>query len=250
MPIIRILSWNILQGGGRRLDSIIKAVEKHHPDIFAIQEYRANSEDKANFTDRLHHIGLTSFFAPASSTTAINIPAIASRWPFEIEDIFPGKSSGLKPHCIRARFEKPDAPMNLTVTSLHLPNKAGQPQVFDYLCDQYERICWDPAILIGDFNCGIPFEDSETKSFDHTIKFQHLKRQGWIDAWRERNPDGREFTWISSKKQNGYRYDNALVNEELNGQIKTIAYDHSVREEKFSDHSAMYIDFKLPGEEE
>ena len=60
-------------------------------------------------------------------------------------------------------------------------------------------------LIIGDLNIGIPFEDSETKSFEYTQLFQQLLRDGWIDAWRSRNKDKREFTWISTKQKNGFR---------------------------------------------
>jgi len=100
----------------------------------------------------------------------------------------------------------------------------------------------DSSLIIGDINCGIPFEDSQTKSFYATHLFQEMLRKGWIDAWRSRNPDAREYTWISNGKKNGYRYDHALVSEPLNDRISSIAYDHDVREDGRSDHSLIVID--------
>ena len=81
-----------------------------------------------------------------------------------------------------------------------------------------------------------------TKTFYATHLFQQLLTDGWHDSWRHRNPDAREFTWISSRKSNGFRYDHALVSEALNKLVLDVKYDHVAREEKASDHSLMIVD--------
>ena len=95
---------------------------------------------------------------------------------------------------------------------------------------------------MGDFNCGIPLIDSETKTFYATHLFQQLLSVGWHDTWRERNPDAREFTWVSTRKSNGFRYDHALASSAVNELILDVRYDHAVRQEKVSDHSLLLID--------
>lgn len=87
-----------------------------------------------------------------------------------------------------------------------------------------------------------PFEDSETKSFYATHLFQQLLRDGWIDAWRSRNAKAREFTWISTKQQNGFRYDHALVSLGFDSKISYIEYQHDVRLSGTSDHSMLLIE--------
>src|SRR5689334_5945624 len=37
---MRILSWNIQHGGGKRAHKIIEAIEGHAPDVIALNEYR------------------------------------------------------------------------------------------------------------------------------------------------------------------------------------------------------------------
>ena len=101
------------------------------------------------------------------------------------------------------------------------------------------------SVIIGDLNCGIPFEDSETKSFEHTYLFQLLLKNGWIDAWRSRNKDKREYTWISTKQKNGFRYDHALLSQPLNEKLKAIEYNHEVRIKGLSDHSYLVLDIDL-----
>lgn len=226
------------------MESILEGIGQHRPDILAIQEYRDNSEEKHQIIDRLHHQGLTSFYTPPTESSSENKPAIAARWPFEVVEYFPNKPQERR-HCIRIEFAPPDAEISLNLINLHLPHKKEQVPIFDYLLELDRQLLDTPSLLIGDINCGIPFEDSQTKTFENNHKFRQLLDSGWIDAWRVRNPKAREFTWISSRKQNGYRYDNALVSPTLNETIKEIAYDHRLREIKASDHSAMYLDVRF-----
>jgi exodeoxyribonuclease-3 len=96
--------------------------------------------------------------------------------------------------------------------------------------------------LIGDFNCGIPFADSDTRTFACTHLFQALLQQGWVDAWRVRHGKAREFSWISARSGHGFRYDHALVSAPLNPQVKEVRYLHHLREEGLSDHSALVVE--------
>ena len=41
---LRILSWNIRQGGGRRLGQIVDAIARHEPDVVAINETHARTQ--------------------------------------------------------------------------------------------------------------------------------------------------------------------------------------------------------------
>ena len=66
---------------------------------------------------------------------------------------------------------------------------------------------------------------------------------GWVDAWRDRNPEGREFTWFSPRPdQNGFRLDHAFLSPTLASRLRDVRYDHSTRESHASDHSALVVD--------
>jgi exonuclease III len=66
--------------------------------------------------------------------------------------------------------------------------------------------------------------------------------QGWIDTWRSRNPEAREFTWFSRGYNNGFRLDHALASPSLNNKVKKVFYSHQEREEGVTDHSLMGVD--------
>lgn len=233
---MKILSWNILHGGGKRAPEIIKAIEAEQPDIVTLQEFRHGSSKEA-LLNGLTKAGLVEQYVPDTNSARENTLIIASKHAFQATN-FP-KSSGVPALAIQAYF--PDL-MGLNLIAVHLPHKKKQPPYFHALLDLDKRHLKENSLLIGDFNCGIPFEDSETKSFDHTFLFQQLLRDGWIDAWRSRNRNKREFSWISTKQQNGFRYDHALVSPDLNKLIKNIYYNHQLRIDKASDHSSLIIE--------
>ncbi len=59
--------------------------------------------------------------------------------------------------------------------------------------------------MIGDFNTGQHHLDEAGATFTSAQQFEELLAQGWVDAWRSRNTDAREFTWLSPGYQNGDR---------------------------------------------
>lgn len=233
---MKILSWNILHGGGKRAPDIIKVIEKEQPDIVTLQEFRHGSS-KNILLEGLANIGLDEQFVPNTNNARDNSLIIASKYNFQATT-FP-KDSNIPARAIRAFFPDLD---ELNLIAVHLPQKKKQPPYLYALLELDSFFLEENSVIMGDFNCGIPFEDSETKSFEHTALFQQLLKNGWIDVWRSRNKTKREFTWISSKQKNGFRYDNALVSDSLNALITTIKYNHNVRLNGISDHSLLMIE--------
>ena len=236
---MKILSWNILHGGGQRANDILDAIEKEQPDIVTLQEFRHGSS-KQVLLDGLKDMGLDEQYAPETHSARDNSVIIASQSHFQAQ-VFP-KNEPLPARAIRAFF--PDY-NELNLIAAHLPQKKKQPPFLHALIDLDKDFLKENSLIIGDLNTGIPFEDSETKSFEHTFLFQQLLRDGWVDAWRSRNPKKHEFTWISTKQKNGFRYDHALVSSSLNKQITTIEYNHKVRLNGVSDHSYLVVSLDL-----
>ena len=232
---MKILSWNILHGGGQRAPEILDAIEQEQADIVTLQEFRHGSS-KDLLLEGLAKMGLNEQFAPDTDSARDNTLIIASSYPFQAQT-FP-KGEPLPARAIRAFF--PDF-NELNLIAAHLPQKKKQPPYLHALIELDKDFLNEDSLIIGDLNTGIPFEDSETKSFEHSFLFQQLLRDGWIDAWRSRNKNKREFTWISTKHQNGFRYDHALASPGLNKRIKSVKYNHQVRLDRLSDHSILLV---------
>jgi exonuclease III len=236
---MKILSWNILHGGGKRANDILDVINKEQADIVTLQEFRHGSS-KEILLDGLSDMGLNEQYVPTTNSARDNSLIIASSYNFQAQ-IFP-KGGDIPARAIRAFF--PDL-AELNLIAAHLPQKKKQPPYLHALIDLDKSFLTENSLIIGDLNCGIPFEDSETKSFEHTFLFQQLMRDGWEDTWRSRNKTKREYTWISTKQKNGFRYDHALASAELNNKIKTVSYNHDVRLKGISDHSLITVDIDL-----
>jgi len=236
---MKILSWNILHGGGQRAHDILDAIEKEQADIVTLQEFRHGSS-KDILLEGLAKMGLDEQYVPETTSARDNSLIIASSYNFQAQ-IFP-KGEPIPARAVRAFF--PDL-NELNLVAVHLPQKKKQPPFLHALIDLDKDFLAENSLIIGDMNVGIPFEDSETKSFEHTFLFQQLLRDGWVDTWRSRNPKAKEYTWISTKQKNGFRYDHALASASLNIKTTDVKYNHDVRLSGVSDHSYMVIEFNL-----
>ena len=230
---MRIVSWNIQQGGGRRLDGICKALGGWSPDIVTLQEVRAKGVDR--LTHALKTAGLTHHFVAPTDTASQNTILIASREGIDAGPFLPDDDG--PPHILETETA------GLTVLPVHFPQKAAQVPLFEALLTDSESLLCLPALVIGDLNCGLPFEDSSEKTFVNAKYFQALKDAGWEDLYRAANGgDARDFTWISPRTGRGFRYDHALASPKIASRLVSCRYDHTVREAKLADHSALILD--------
>lgn len=239
---MRLLSWNILQGGGKRALDISDAIIAFKPDIAVLQEFR-NGSGAGAILDACHSLKLKHTHI-ANSEARKNTVMIASRYPMQTGSWEASLDADLAVEALIELDTLAGSIHQLRLLAGHLPQKKAQVPYLDAL---YQMDVDDDSntIIIGDLNVGIPFEDSDTKSFVNTHMFQSLLTKGWVDSWRSRNVDVKEFTWVSSARGNGYRYDHALCSKDLDECIENIYYQHDVRESKLSDHSALVVDFNF-----
>ena len=246
---MRILSWNILHGGGSRRQAIGEAITTLAPDVALLQEVRVwDGRGPDPLREGLADGGLEAQVA-SPVVGRENGLLIASRWPFQGTPL--AQVPGQPVHMLQAElpWPKSDAGIteeeegdNLRVVAVHFPQKEAQVPLFEALLALPEPWRRGPSLLMGDFNCGIPFADSDTRTFACTHLFQALLQQGWVDAWRARNGTAREFTWISPRTGHGFRYDHALLSAPLYSQVTEVLYLHHLREGGLSDHSGLLLE--------
>jgi exodeoxyribonuclease III len=235
---LKILSWNILQGGGSRISGIVAAIQQRRADIVTLQEFRPGSGGQT-IIDALKQMGLKFIHVPETAGPSENTILIASRFGFDAGDFMPEEIRPVP--MLEAAFNEEQLGFPLTLIAVHFPQKEPQVPLFRQLIGETTSLLSGDTLLIGDLNCGIPFADSMTKSFHATQHFQDLLAKGWIDCWRSRHPDATEYTWFSSARKHGFRYDHALASVGFDRRITSVCYDHGVREAGNSDHSAVVI---------
>ncbi len=227
--MIKILSWNIRQGGGSRILQITKALSKANAQIIVLSEYR-NNDSGIKLRTNLLRMGYR-FQAVSSADANINSVIIASTLPFDSE-LFIGHTTEYDHNLIKASFSA------FSVYGMYLPHKKKH-NLFEILI---QRATGDdqPMIFCGDFNTGINHIDQKGSSFWYEDEFKELTSLHCFDAFRAINGTVKEYSWYSHQG-NGYRYDHTIVHQDLKVITKDCQYMHKWREEGLSDHSPMML---------
>lgn len=260
---MRVLSWNILHGGGGRREAILAAIAAIDPDVVTLQEVR-RSEGRDPLLEGLADLGLGEQVLSPLGDARSNGVLIASRWPLAAEPLRPagpGADPAAPVYLMRARLSWPgratgSAPGEgdgggqdeeeggaelLNLVAVRFPQKQAQIAPFEALLALPPAWREELSLLIGDFNCGIPLLDSQTPTFPCTAWFQRLLAQGWVDAWRRRHRQERQYSWVSTRG-NGFRYDHALVSPGLDQRIRSVRYAQELRQSGLSDHAGLVVE--------
>lgn len=111
-----------------------------------------------------------------------------------------------------------------------------------------------PVIIVGDLNVAHTELDVDNIrkaqnfpgfAYEERMSFEILLKSGFIDAYRERHPEKREYSWWDPRfqaraKNDGWRLDYCVISEESIGRIK----DVSLRTDVFgSDHCPLEVRF-------
>jgi exodeoxyribonuclease-3 len=240
---MRIVSWNILAGGGRRVDRIAEWIASFRPSLVALCEFR-DTPPSRSLASQLSAIGLSHQRTTASSDDrARNALLVASRWPLR------RLATGRGP-CEPARWMgvRVAAPKPFLLGAMHVPNRdSGRKYVFhDAVVDVARSWRGRPAILVGDTNSGWPDLDEEVPCFGpkEAAFLEAMRDLGWADAYRHLHGDARSYTWYSPNGRNGFRLDQTFASPALAGRLRSASYSWAGGPaDRLSDHAAQIVDF-------
>ena len=226
---ISILSWNIRQGGGSRVDKILAALREDDSEILVLSEFRNNDHGlriRTNLLQRGYEWQVVS-----AARGATNSVLIASRFPCG-SALFASSDPNYADNIVRA-----DLPV-CRLYGVYMPHKKKH-RLFDFLLDD-ELDEETPSIIAGDFNSGFNGIDQTGNSFWYEDKLTALKERGYLDAFREIHGDVREYSWFS-QQGNGFRYDHIWLHPALRPILQDCHYIDQWRVDGLSDHAAMKI---------
>ena len=170
--MLKLLSWNIQQGGGSRTRGIIKFIAQQQPQIIVLSEFRNN--DSGTFL-RTKLLELKYQFQFVSlSTSDTNSVLIASQLPCHSR-LFIDTGINYAHDVIAVDFEA------FHLYGVYLPHKKKH-QLFDLLEKEIQQ--YSPTIIMGDFNTGKNFIDQKGDSFWYTAELTRLEKAGMQDAFR------------------------------------------------------------------
>ena len=249
---MRIVSWNIRAGGGKRVDAIAAQLERWAPDIVTLCEFRA-TPPSLRLAQLLAEQGyvhqLTTAHASAPGRNAL---LVASRYPLRRLLL---RQYPIEP--ARWLSVRVDAEVPFVLAAMHIPNfVTGRKFVYlDAITALGTRWRHGPAIFLGDTNCGWPVLDEERPVFNAQtgLWLDTLASLGWRDAYRLQDPEGRFYTWYSPNGGNGFRLDQAFLNRRLQPRLQRCWYEWGAlpdedvvhRRDALSDHAALLLDLSL-----
>lgn len=247
---MRIVSWNIRAGGGRRVVEIAEQIERWQPDVVALQEFRATPPScwlAETLAERhLRHQRSTADLASPPANRLL----VASRWPLRRLANRGGPTEPGRWLLVSVAATQP-----FVLGAMHAPNFVSGPKYpfLDAALMVARRWRGGPALLIGDTNSGRIGLDEEVPCFSDREDgwMQALERAGWLDAFRLLHGDARAYTWYSPNAGNGFRLDQAFVNRRLTPRLAATRYEWgwanegNPRRDVLSDHAALIIDLDL-----
>jgi exonuclease III len=246
---MKLLCWNIRQGGGTRIARIVEELAAHDADLIALTEYRTapGKELRAKLRERgWPHVETTE------STGNENGIAVFSRTL--LHRMLP--SPAAPDH--QARWLDVDLPQHgFGLAVLHIPAAGSgkshplnisKVRYWETVLQVAESRLHQHFLLIGDWNTGAHRADEKGKTFVCAEHFLKLSTLGWTDMWRHHNPGTTEWTWYSTLKGgargNGFRLDHCFASPGLRPRLTSCRYSHAERDAGISDHSIVIMELE------
>jgi exodeoxyribonuclease III len=231
---MRLLAWNIRQGGGARLARIANALVYHDADILVLSEYRGG-EAAVRLRAALETLGYrhATALAPPPGRSGV---LIAARSAFRDH----GEADGGLPEPYRMVGVEFPA---FRLLGIYMPNLLAKVPYWETLI-AILRETGGHALAVGDFNTRRPYLD-EAGAIDRTAHYMDKMAEiGFCDLWRRRNPELREYSWFSTRG-NGFRIDHAFLSDALAAHTGPIRYSHDERLAGLSDHSPLILELRI-----
>jgi len=227
--MLKVLSWNIRQGGGTRVLKITRKIAEFAAEVVVLSEFR-NNDSGAKIRSQLLSSGYR-FQQVTNAKSSVNSVALFSKLPCNTV-LYPHSDPEYGHNILSAEYEA------FTVYGMYLPHKKRH-VLFDLLIAEAKKP--QPGIMVGDFNSGKNYVDQKGNSFWYEEKLLELEKLNYTDAFRLINGQVKEYSWFSHQG-NGYRYDHSYIDDSLSPITKNCFYLHNWREEGLSDHSPMVLE--------
>jgi exonuclease III len=231
---MRLLAWNIRQGGGSRLPRIAAALERHEANVLVLSEYRGGPSAVRLLAalDALGYRYATALAPPPGRCGVL----IAARHSF-CEHVALDLNLPEPYRIVSVGFA------SFRLLGVYMPNLLAKIPYWEALITLCSD-CTGPTLAIGDFNTCRPYLD-EAGAIDRCAHFMdRIAEIGFCDLWRRRNPELREFSWFSTRG-NGFRIDHAFLSEALAARVGPIRYSHDERLAGLSDHSPLILELGI-----
>jgi len=228
-PARTIYSWNVNGLRACEKKGFLDWLASSRATVVGLQEVRSRPEQLSEAMRKPK--GFRTYFAPAAKAGYSGVALYSRRKPDSIETELGDALMDAEGRLQIARFGP------LTVVNAYFPNGSGPnrdhsrvPFKLDFyrrLFDRLEplRAAGERIVVMGDFNTAHteldlarPKQNKRTSGFlpEEREEFDRWLRGGWIDAFRQSEPEGAHYTWWSQRgncrdRNVGWRIDYILV---------------------------------------
>jgi exodeoxyribonuclease-3 len=257
--VFRIITANLngIRAAARK--GFFRWMLEQNPDIVSIQETKAQEHQLP--PEALDTPEFTTAFVDAQKKGYSGVAIYAKRKPVAIV-----RGLGMEEYDVEGRFVRMDFDNDLSVCSLYVPSGTSGPArqaVKEQFLDRFIAtlvqmknegrrivICGDYNIAHKDIDNFDPKGNARTTGFlpQERAWFDDVTdRIGWVDAFRVVNHEPRQYSWWPNfpaawDRNLGWRIDYQLVTPNLADTVRAASI---YRDERFSDHSPVTIDYDL-----
>jgi endonuclease/exonuclease/phosphatase family metal-dependent hydrolase len=234
---MRILTWNILHGGGRnRMPRLLMAMLDLKPDVVVVTEARRRFAGQlaAGLADG----GLEYSLCP-DAPDGVNTAMLVSR--FELR---PVERPGL-PDCLAYRWVEATLPgLAMTIAGVHLAEAGRQPthaEGWRALLRVARERRDESFVIAGDLNTWRDGLASRGRSGAQATNLGRLAALGYVDTGGMATVKATESTWTGSRGES-FRLDYVVVSSALQERVAGVEVVHAERAEGLSDHAALVVE--------
>lgn len=238
---MRLVSWNIMAGGGGRCAALVHTLLRYDADVLVLQETLC-----ARGPDLCHALRRDGYRYGASAPRGPKDRGLCvlARRPIRRRRASPPPHAAIYP---RGWLELDVADAGFRLAAVYGPAEGPAISRFwDAAAGWLACRARKPFLMLGDYNAGASGVDAERYRFKAGTAFAALSGLGLVDVWRREHGERREHTWFSHRpgggEGRGFRIDHAFASAELAPRLLGCRYDHSVRQRRLSDHSALVVD--------
>ena len=255
---LKVVSLNIngIRSGARK--GFFEWMQREDPDVLCLQETKAQVwqlEDEI-----FHPLGFHNYFVDAEKKGYSGVAIYSKQEPREVRSGLDWPEADCEGRYLELDYG------DYVIASLYLPSgtSSDERQDFKYtFLDFYEKRLREQKqsgreyILCGDWNIAHKKIDIKNwRSNQNNSGFLPKERAwmdklfddlGFVDAFRVLNQEADQYTWWSHRGQAwannvGWRIDYQVITPGLKDKVKQVAI---YREEKFSDHAPLIIEYDL-----
>ena len=256
---MRVISLNVNGLRSAERKGLSTWLAQQNADLVCIQEIKAQQTD---IKESLQHIaGLQGYFAPAEKKGYSGVAIYSRHHPNTCQVGF-----GNAEFDREGRYLQLDFP-DFSVISVYFPSGSSSPErqeaKYRFLKALYPHLnhlreTQREYIISGDWN--IAHHNIDLKNWKSNQKnsgflpeerawlSKVIDELGFVDVFRQKDTRAEQYTWWSNRGQSwaknvGWRIDYQVTTPKIS---KTATQVHIYREQRFSDHAPLIIDYTLP----